>query len=679
MAITEIPENKPDNPTDLTEVAESTPDNPVDLTEIAQSTPDNPDNLTEVSADTPDNPAAITEIAKSTPDNPDNLTEVSASSPANPTAISTVAKAGICRSLTPLVCLNFANGSYAQAGKTKTFADLFTYSRPSSATFINRRINRLGRYEYFLDTDYVGDVENLVTYSEQFNNADWVAATGGAGVSPVVTANTDISPDGTRTADRVVMDTNGTSGSNRSIIRQSVVLASDGNQSIHLKSRTGTFYRVGLHDGVVSKTVTVTDQWERFEVSIDSAKLWVGLELKGDSTSTFADLLVWGAQLTESAKPLPYVKTLSSAVTETFSESIRRAYDPVTGDALGALIEGGSTNLAVRSEEFDNASWINTRSSEVANDTIAPDGTKSADKLTEDATASNSHFLSQAITFTASDYTFSVFVKGSERSQIALVLNDGTNTVSRGFDLSSGTTITGPFGDPDDFKIVDLGNGWFRCLITNTMIAAAGDIQIRLGDGGSFSYNGDGSSGAYLWGAQVEEHPYATSYIRTEGSTVSRSADDLSLSEAGNHVMTGDMTAYCSANVPDIPSGGADDARFFYQVEGIDSNYSALRISLSGSLFSRHGSSSRTIKADGAFSAGNMDLAFSFDSSSNDITSYFNGENVETGDAGSLFQGDPAGAIRIGKPNASAQWLYGYIKELRFYDVKLTDQEVALL
>ena len=70
--------------------------------------------------------------------------------------------------------MNFAAKSYTQSGTPVAFDDLFTYSRASSATFTNRRAKATGGYEYFLDTDYVGDVTNLVTYSEDFSNADWL-------------------------------------------------------------------------------------------------------------------------------------------------------------------------------------------------------------------------------------------------------------------------------------------------------------------------------------------------------------------------------------------------------------------------------------------------------------------------------------------------------------------------
>ena len=88
-----------------------------------------------------------------------------AGSVASPVSLPSVAAAAAPRTLTPMVNLDFAAKSYARKGRTVLFDDLLTYTRPSSATFINRRPDEDGGYEYFLDTDFVGSVTNLLTYS----------------------------------------------------------------------------------------------------------------------------------------------------------------------------------------------------------------------------------------------------------------------------------------------------------------------------------------------------------------------------------------------------------------------------------------------------------------------------------------------------------------------------------
>lgn len=80
------------------------------------------------------------------------------------------------------------------------------------------------------------------------------------------------------------------------------------------------------------------------------------------------------------------------------------------------LIKNSVVNLLLRSEEFDNASWAKTRvqpfgSGSVANAIAAPDGTLTADKLVEDTTASNNHFIGQNYTSSSGTYTFPVTLR----------------------------------------------------------------------------------------------------------------------------------------------------------------------------------------------------------------------------------------------------------------------------
>ena len=160
----------------------------------------------------------------------------------------------------------------------------------------------------------------------------------------------------------------------------------------------------------------------------------------------------------------------------------------------------GRVNLLERTEEFDNAYWTKTRSSVTANAAIAPDGTTTADKLVEDNTT-GTHIAVRIVTLSAASYTFSVFAKADQRSWISF-LNNSLVLSSANFNLAAGTL--GTVSANASASITNVGGGWFRCAVTWTTPAGANELLIRLGTADATpSYAGDGTSGAFLWGADL--------------------------------------------------------------------------------------------------------------------------------------------------------------------------------
>ncbi len=174
----------------------------------------------------------------------------------------------------------------------------------------------------------------------------------------------------------------------------------------------------------------------------------------------------------------------------------------------GVLIEGARTNLCLRSQEFDNASWSKARSSILANAAAAPDGTLTADKLVEDSTAANSHNASQTITLADSTtYVFTVFTKAAERTWAYLQVTTKDGTVRYAYiNLATGaegTTSPGLTWQAPQ----QLADGWWRWGVSFASATGATTPLCVLGPAtgnGGRSYDGDGASGIYLWGAQLE-------------------------------------------------------------------------------------------------------------------------------------------------------------------------------
>jgi hypothetical protein len=225
----------------------------------------------------------------------------------------------------------------------------------------------------------------------------------------------------------------------------------------------------------------------------------------------------------------------SAGVIQTAATNVPRFdHNPTTLESLGLLVEEQRTNLLLRSEEFDNASWTKVRSTISANAIAAPDGTLTADKLVEDSTASNNHFLQQSYISVSGTYTFSVYLKAAERTQAYIGLSDGATALVGGIaDFSAVTMATGGGGSWTNVStgITPLANGWYRCRVTATQ--GAGAIvrpQVFTATGGTVTYTGDNTSGIFIWGAQLEAGAFPTSYIGpTTTAAVTRSADVASI------------------------------------------------------------------------------------------------------------------------------------------------------
>ena len=158
---------------------------------------------------------------------------------------------------------------------------------------------------------------NLLTFSEQFDNAAWVKQGIGVATAPVVTANAGIAPDGTTTADRVQMSLGGgTTAGDISTINQAYSFsAGNYTSSFWIRSNTGADQTVQLTiEGVGITVFTVTPTWQRFSGIRNATGLSsnVALRLRGTFTGNTADILVWGAQLETGSTATAYQRVVTA-------------------------------------------------------------------------------------------------------------------------------------------------------------------------------------------------------------------------------------------------------------------------------------------------------------------------------------------------------------------------------
>lgn len=416
-----------------------------------------------------------------------------------------------------------------------------TFSRGSNATLVDGT----GRIVYA--------PANLAWPSEQFDNAVW------SKLFTSVTANTATAPDNTATADTLTASAGlaehlltSAAGMGVSILAGvtyaiSMYVKAGASSFIQIYAPMATFgtdafanFNVATGTvGTVGSAATASIQnvgngWYRCSMvaTAIAAGTRINFGVISSATAVRAEswtatgtetLFIWGAQLeqvTYQTVPGPYVATTSAAY-----YGPRFDYNPVTLAPLGLLIEEARMNLALYSAQFDNAAWIKSDATITANATASPDGTANADKLVETATTAD-HYIDQVCSFTTgTTYTFSFYAKAGERNIVSVRSSSAWAADPRiRFTLAGAGTVTVDNGSPTG-TITAVGNGWYRCTMTATTNATnTGVFRLSLYNG-AYSYAGDGTSGAFIYGAQLEAGSFATSYIPTVASQVTRNAD----------------------------------------------------------------------------------------------------------------------------------------------------------
>ncbi|WP_434222821.1 phage head spike fiber domain-containing protein [Limnospira platensis CENA597] len=219
------------------------------------------------------------------------------------------------------------------------------------------------------------------------------------------------------------------------------------------------------------------------------------------------------------ASTATYVDATGKIRTATVNKP-RYTFNPETGERLGLLVEEARSNLVRWSEDFDNATWTKTRASITPNVIVALDGNLTGDKLVEDSSTNTAHHVNRTFSATSgTTYTLTIYAKAAERSilVIAFATQFPANSFAN-FNLLTGAITAGE--GLVSSSVTSMGNGWYRCSITSTASSTAtATIVYYLNNGSSILYTGDGISGIYIWGAQLEAGTTPSSYTPTQAST----------------------------------------------------------------------------------------------------------------------------------------------------------------
>ena len=392
----------------------------------------------------------------------------------------------------------------------------FTFTRSSAAT----RVNADGNIEK--------ETQNLLTYSNTFSNAAWNKLGAGSGTAASVTSGFS-DPDGGSNAWRLQCDLNGGSlTTDQSLIYQSGSLTGVFAFSYYVKSNTGSSQDFVFGNSLNGyKLATATTSWQRFTTfhnCTSNNNSFIGAR-GGLNTDDTLDILIYASQVEYGLVARDYIETTTAAVEGGITDNVPRL-DYTDSSCPALLLEPQRTNVIESSEYFDGSLWSATNITITNNDIESPEGINNASKIVLDSGSSSSCELraqnNKSVTL-GNDYTFSVFAKSDEFDKIELDFSN--SRMDEAFvvaDLTNGTIISRGADNTSD-SIEDYGNGWYRITLTGTAIATGTTALIfRLGA----NPTGDGTSGFHIYGAQFEAGSYATSYIPTYGSSVTRTADD---------------------------------------------------------------------------------------------------------------------------------------------------------
>lgn len=453
---------------------------------------------------------------------------------------------------------------------------------------------------------------------------------------------------------------------------------------------------IGTFTGASAAVTGVGDGWYRVALTFTTGtetNIWGQTVFTEDSVATTGDgtsgIYIYGAQVELASSATSYSRNADGLYPPRFD------YDPVTLAPKGILIEEQRTNLLTYSEQFDNAAWLINASSVTvtANAATSPDGTVDADKLiiANGVSSGTTTYLYTNISKSAvaTTYTFSCYAKEAEYDLFRIVINDNAATANfalGAWSLIDGSvnevpSVGGTFTNPSG-TVTAVGNGWYRITLTFTSSTET-SLRVRIYPRDSSGVVvGDGVSGIYIYGAQLEAGAFVTSYMPTVASTTTRAAD---ITLVNSSIFTSFYNQDAGTLFADvIPQVSNAQNQFIATLsDGTTTNRASMFKATSGFGGFRTTSSGTAANPTGPVSApltGNVrhKVALSVTTGSNNVTCAVDGA---LGTAATLST-MPTGinSLRVGINEAgTADWLNGNIRAVRYYSVSQTTAELQAL
>jgi hypothetical protein len=212
----------------------------------------------------------------------------------------------------------------------------------------------------------------------------------------------------------------------------------------------------------------------------------------------------------------------------------------------GALVEGARTNLLQRSEDISVSPWsalvtgVGITPTVTANAGVAPSGATTATRIQLNCGgglfADRSIWRQSTTVGNGTTYAQSVYVKAFSSGEVGKTIR---------------FTIEGT--SPSASTVVTLTADWQRVAITGTTNTTTAQILIETR--GTITTQ---TADILVWGAQLEAGSFASSYMKTEGATFTRSADVITKTGASDLIGQTEGTLFAVVDLRTIggPSGG---------------------------------------------------------------------------------------------------------------------------
>ena len=334
------------------------------------------------------------------------------------------------------------------------------------------------------------------------------------------------------------------------------------------------------------------------------------------------------------------------------------------------LLEPQSTNLFTYSEDFSQ--WGLGDTQILSTTHTNPEGTKNTKVLAYNG-GTNQHYMSFSPSVSSGqDYTFSVFLKAKELKYVCVLFLNGVS--GRFFDLENGTFL-GTFGaTPSNSKIEDYGNGWYRCSITDSATSTTKFSGVYLSEDGTSlgPFTPTNTNGVYVWGAMMEQQSYPTSYIPTNGSTVTRNADVCNNAGSSDLINSTEGVLYAEISVNGLLSSGFS---IMSLNDGGVSNNVFIEIGTNGLLtfFVISGGTNVASKVSSVSPLNNF-VKCAIKYKLNDVSFWINGTEIHS-DTSAVM---PVGLRQLDFDYGNGAYnFYGNVRSVAVFKEALTDEELA--